>query len=93
MFDEILENLYPPLHPQDISPSLRLLCTLKAVIIAIPSSLLVPLLTVVQKGLCIWIEDKKEVVPVAEYNDVVCTLSVSRGNVNLHRYTDNVPIY
>jgi hypothetical protein len=74
MFDEILENLYPPLHLQDLTPSLRLLCTLKAVIIATPLSLLVPLLMAVQKGLCIWIEDKKEVVPQAEYNDVVGAL-------------------
>lgn len=78
MFDEILQNLYPPLHLQDIDSSLRFLCTLKAVIIATPSSLLLPLVTAVQNGLCVWIEDRKELVPELEYNDAVCFLP-SRG--------------
>jgi hypothetical protein len=49
------------IHP--FIPSLQLLCTLKAVIIAV-----VPLLVVLQRGLCVW---KKEVIPEIDYNDVV----------------------
>jgi hypothetical protein len=93
MFNEIVENLYPPLHPQDLPPSLRLLCTLKAVIIATPLSLVVPLLTVVQSGLCVWIEDKKEVIPEAEYNDVVRIRRLSQRIVDLPHYSDHVTLH
>ena len=92
MLNEILENLYPPLHPQDIQPSLRLLCTLKAVIIATPLFLLVPLLAIVQNGLCMWIEDKKEIVQEAEYNDVVRTL-ISPGATTYMGNIDNITIH
>jgi hypothetical protein len=93
MFNEIIENLYPPLHPQDLPPSLQLLCTLKAVIIATPLSLVVPLLMVLQRGLCVWIEDKKEVIPEIDYNDVVRIRLLLQRIIDLHHYTDHVTIH
>lgn len=79
MVDDILVNLYPP-HPDDVAASLQLLRTLKALFLAAPSGLLVPLLKTVQAGLCIWIEDKEEAISEPEYNDVVCVgISLERN--------------
>lgn len=70
MVDDILENLYPP-HPDDLTLSLQLLSTVKAIIIVCPSSLLLSLLQAIQRGLCLWIEDRDQVVPEREYNNAV----------------------
>lgn len=82
MVDDILLHLYPP-PLEDIHVCLHLICTLKAIIIAAPLSLLVPILASVQSGLCLWIEDKLESVPEVEYNDKVGQASFTlllRGN-------------
>ena len=42
--------------------------------IASSSSLLLPVLMVIQNRLCIWIVDKEEVVPDTDYNDAVCSV-------------------
>jgi hypothetical protein len=87
MFNEILENLYPPLGPQDMQQSLQLLCTLKAVVITLSLSLLVPLLRAVQGGMCIWIEDRKQAVTETEYNDVVGISPLISPNSNVFIFT------
>lgn len=95
MIDDILENLYPP-HQEDVASSLQLLCTLKTLFLTAPSGLLVPLLKSIQKGLCVWIEDKDETVPESDYNDVVsdtfshggtCTQVDFEDNDSLRRFT------
>ena len=70
IIDDILQHLYPP-QTHDLGDSLQFLIALKAIIIACPSSLLLPVLMIIQNGLCIWIVDKDEAVPDTDYNDAV----------------------
>ena len=67
---DILQHLYPP-QTHDLHDSLQFLIALKAIIIACPPSLFLPVLMIIQNGLCIWIVDKEEAVPDTSYNDAV----------------------
>jgi hypothetical protein len=68
---------------------LRLLCTLKALFLTAPPGLLVPLLKYVQKGLCVWIEDKDETVSESDYNDVVSVTFSHGGTCTQVNFEDN----
>ena len=73
IIDDILQHLYL-LQTHDLGDSLQFLIALKAIIIASPSSLLLPVLMIIQNRLCIWIVDKEEAVPDTDYNDTVCSV-------------------
>ena len=70
IIDDILQHLYLP-QTHDLGNSLQFLSALKAIIIASPSSLLLPVLMIIQNGLCIWIVSKEEAMPDTDYNDAV----------------------
>lgn len=94
MIDDILQNLYPP-QTNDLHDSLQFFTALKAVIIACPPSLLLPVLVTIQNGLCIWILDKDEAVSNASFNDVVRFLPqfCAEHPVAHSRYSDNPYLY
>lgn len=74
----ILRELYPP-QPEALPSCLKLLCTVKDIIITAPATLLTPLLAIIQTGLNVWIIDKEEAVPEKEYNNVVSVLVLRMG--------------
>jgi hypothetical protein len=74
VINNVLYDLYPPI-PELLVTSLRFLRLLGDIIASVPSSLLLPALTVLSENLCRWIKDESKVLLANEYNDIVRIIS------------------
>lgn len=70
LVDNALYAMYPPTQ-ELLSTALQITRLLGQIIVSVPHLLLVSFLSAVQRGLCRWIEDEREVMPETEYNDTV----------------------